>query len=79
MKFNKELIQEDKLGAFTLKTDLGKPMRENCFSFIMKLVNDESFNVTPFVEVIIVGLDDTEETVRFTAFKILNHIAMTDE
>jgi len=75
MKFNKDLVQEDKLGAFTLKTDLGANTRKYCFSFLGKLINNDYFNATPFIEPVISQLDDTEETVRFCAFKILNHLA----
>jgi len=78
MLFDQELVKEDKLGAFTLKTDLGAPIRKHCFSFLSKLVQSEYFNVNIFIEPIINRLDDTEETVRFTGFKILNFLTQKE-
>jgi hypothetical protein len=46
---------------------------------LTKLINWDYFNVMHFVHPVIAQLDDLEETVRFSAFKILSTLAGRSE
>lgn len=75
MIFDKSLVREDKLGAFTLKEDLGAPIRKFCFSFLAKMLNNDDLKLNYFISPLIGQLDDAEEIVRFFSFKIMTHIS----